>query len=123
MAPDDEAATALRVSVAFSPRAGVVDEVMLILPAGSTVADALAASAMQRRHPGYDLSALPIGRWGAFCAVSELLRDRDRVEVYRPLRVHPMEARRQRQARQRAARGNKRAASASDEPTALPGNS
>jgi putative ubiquitin-RnfH superfamily antitoxin RatB of RatAB toxin-antitoxin module len=94
----------LHVSVAFSPRAGVVDEVQLQLPAGSTVADALHASGMQLRHPEHELSALPVGVWGAFCERDEVLRDRDRVELYRPLRVDPKEARRQRQQVQRGVR-------------------
>jgi putative ubiquitin-RnfH superfamily antitoxin RatB of RatAB toxin-antitoxin module len=94
----------LHVSVAFSPRAGEVDEVELVLPAGATVATALAASGMQTRHPQVDLSLLPVGIWGSFCERSDVLRDRDRVEVYRPLLVDPKEARRQRYQTQRGAR-------------------
>lgn len=94
----------LSISVAFSPRAGEVDEVQLRLPGGATVADALQASGMQARHPGHALGDLPVGIWGAFCARDDLLRDRDRVELYRPLRVDPKEARRQRQQVQRVAR-------------------
>jgi putative ubiquitin-RnfH superfamily antitoxin RatB of RatAB toxin-antitoxin module len=95
------ASAELRISVVFSPRAGEVDEVELRLPAGATVADALNASGMQARHPERDLSQLPVGLWGAFCARSDVLRDRDRVELYRPLQVDPKQARRQRQAAQR----------------------
>jgi putative ubiquitin-RnfH superfamily antitoxin RatB of RatAB toxin-antitoxin module len=94
----------LRVSVAFSPCAGEVDVVELLLPAGATVADALRESGMQSRHPGHAQEKLPVGIWGAFCERTDVLRDRDRVEVYRPLQVDPKEARRQRQRVQRAAR-------------------
>jgi uncharacterized protein len=94
----------LRVSVVFSPRAGVVDEVQLLLPSGATVADAVLASGMPSRHPQFDLAALPVGIWGAFCDRGDVLRDRDRVELYRPLRVDPKEARRQRDQAQRSAR-------------------
>lgn len=94
----------LRVSVVFSPRAGEVDEVELLLTSGATVADAIAASGMQARHPGHDLAAMPVGLWGAFCDRGDALRDRDRVELYRPLKVDPKEARRQRQQAQRAVR-------------------
>ena len=96
MAPDDTPAS-LRVSVAYSPRAGEVDEVNLQLAPGATVADALRESGLQARHPGLALEALPVGIWGAFCDRSDALRDRDRVELYRPLRVDPKEARRRRQ--------------------------
>jgi uncharacterized protein len=94
----------LRVSVVFSPRPREVDEVELLLPTGATVADALVASGMQARHPQVDFAALPVGIWGAFCERSDALRDRDRVELYRPLRVDPKEARRLRHQAQRASR-------------------
>jgi uncharacterized protein len=97
MAPDDDAPGALTVSVAYSPRAGEVDEQTLQLPHGATVADALRASGLRQRHPGLALDALPVGIWGAFCDRGDVLRDRDRVELYRPLQVDPKEARRQRQ--------------------------
>jgi len=96
-------ADTLRVSVAFSPRAGEVDIVDLLLPQGATVEDALRASAMQSRHPGHALEKLPVGIWGAFCDRGDALRDQDRVELYRPLRVDPKEARRLRQRSQRGA--------------------
>ena len=92
-----DAAPRLTVSVAYSPRAGEVDEVELQLPTGATVADALQASGLRTRHPAADIEALPVGIWGAFCARDAVLRDRDRVELYRPLRVDPKEARRRRQ--------------------------
>lgn len=96
MAHDDALGT-LSICVAFSPRAGEVDEVTLRLAPGATVADALRASGLGERHPGLALDALPVGVWGALCERSDSLRDRDRVELYRPLRVDPKEARRQRQ--------------------------
>ena len=96
MAPDEPAAS-VTVSVAYSPRAGEVDEVHLRLEAGATVADALRRSGLAARHPGLAIDALPVGIWGAFCQRDDRLRDRDRVELYRPLRVDPKEARRQRQ--------------------------
>ena len=95
MGRDDDAAL-LRVSVVFSPRAGEVEQVDLMLALGATVADALAQSGLQARHPEMDLAALPTGIWGALCDRGAVLRDRDRVELYRPLRVDPKQARRER---------------------------
>ena len=91
----------IRVSVAFSPRAGEVDQIDLVLDHGATVDAALAASGLQARHPGLNLAALTVGIWGSLCERGDLLRDRDRIELYRPLRVDPKEARRQRQQVQR----------------------
>lgn len=93
----DEAADRLRVSVAFSPRAGVVDETGLTLEAGATLTDALTRSGLQARHPAVDLDALAVGAWGALRRRDDRLRDGDRVEVYRPLRVDPKAARRRRE--------------------------
>ena len=90
----------IRVEVAFSPAPRQVDVVELILPAGATALDAVRASGLAQRH-GLDEAALRIGVW---CRVKEpatVLRDRDRVEIYRPLRVDPKEARRQRYQRHR----------------------
>ena len=92
MAPDD----ALNVSVAYSPCAREVDEVNLRLAPGATGADALRQSGLQTRHPGVAIDSLSVGIWGALCEPTDPLRDRDRVELYRALRVDPKEARRQR---------------------------
>jgi len=104
LADPAEQASMLRVSVVFSPRAGEVDDTPLVLAAGATVSDAVEASGLRERHPEVDLDTLAIGLWGALCERSQLLRDRDRVELYRPLRVDPKEARRQRQQVQRGTR-------------------
>lgn len=97
-----DTADALRVEVAYSPGPGVVETVALCLPPGTTLGEALAASGLAARHPS--LLALPAGVWGRVLPPETLLRDRDRVEVYRPLVVDPKEARRRRQ-RQPAERG------------------
>ena len=87
----------LTVTVALCVSPQQVQEVLLTLPTGSTVANALRASAT-----GDSVEALPqlVGIWGKVCPLSELLKDGDRVEVYRPLLVDPKEARRERFARQ-----------------------
>ena len=93
----------LAVTVAYSPRAGVVDEVVLSLAAGATVRHAVQASCLAERHPHVDFSEMRVGVWGKLRLPDDLLRDRDRVELYRPLTVDPKEARRlrYRQHRQR----------------------
>ena len=92
----------LHVTVACSPCADAVDEVEVQLEAGATVADALRASGVLQRHPGLDVPSMPCGIWGRLCTRDTVLRDHDRVELYRPLQVDPKEARRRRQHSQRA---------------------
>lgn len=95
-------AETLRVTVLFSPAPREVREWALVLPAGSCVADAVAASGLRAEFPALDLDALGAGVWGRKAGPKQPLRDRDRVEVYRPLVVDPKVARRERFRRQGA---------------------
>jgi uncharacterized protein len=83
------------VEVAHSPRAGEVEVVSLQLPCGATVADALRASGLLHKH-GLEEATLRTGVWCRPKELTTVLRERDRVEIYRPLLVDPKEARRQR---------------------------
>ncbi len=87
----------LRVELAWSPTPGTTRIEQLRLPQGSTVAQALAASAAfetDRAALSSAAGGLRVGVWGREQAPDALLRDGDRVEVYRPLTVDPKEARR-----------------------------
>ena len=95
-------AAPLAVKVAYSPRAGVVDEAELAVPADAVLLDALRASGVLERHPEIDIGSTRFGIWGQRRALDAPLRDGDRIEIYRPLQVDPMEARRLRQRRQQA---------------------
>ncbi len=91
----------VRVEVLYCPAPGQVDALALDLPAGATLADALAASGLLARH-GLALGELKAGIWSRVKAHDTALRDNDRVEIYRPLSVDPKEARRLRYKGQRA---------------------
>lgn len=84
----------MRIGVVYSPRAGEVDESFVELADGSSVIDAIHASGLATRHQDDDILKLSVGVWGRRCEPSQLLDVNDRVEVYRPLRVDPKEARR-----------------------------
>lgn len=86
---------ALRIEVAYCPGPGVADRVALQLAAGATVQDAVLASGLLQRH-GLAAQDLRVGVWCKLHDMSAVLRDLDRVEIYRPLLVDPKEARRQR---------------------------
>jgi putative ubiquitin-RnfH superfamily antitoxin RatB of RatAB toxin-antitoxin module len=91
----------LRVEVVYCPKPGLNDLVALQLPEGSTLADALHASGLMQRH-SLPLEGLRVGVWCKAKELSTPLRDRDRVEIYRPLIVDPKEARRQRYRRHKS---------------------
>lgn len=92
----------LQVEVVCCSGLGALEIVALPIPAGSTLGDALRASGLLTRL-GIDLQSAVVGVWGKRQPLDTSLRDRDRVEVYRPLRCDPKEARRLRY-RQRADR-------------------
>lgn len=92
---------AMHVEVVYCPQPHQIDLVALELPVGATLAQALQASGLLQRH-GLDAATLRIGIWGRAAELDAPLRERDRVEVYRPLLVDPKEARRLRYKRAKA---------------------
>lgn len=90
----------LNVTVVYSPEAREVQEVTLELLAPCSVLQALQKSGLLARYPEIDNLHTAVGVWGRKAPLDQLVRDQDRVEVYRPLRVDPKVARRERFARQ-----------------------
>ncbi len=78
------------------------EQVLLVLnlPPAATVQDALEASGLLRQVPQIELAR--VGVWGKLAARDTRLRDRDRVEIYRPLLADPKDIRRNRAARKRS---------------------
>lgn len=66
------------------------------VPAGTTVDGAIQASGILAKHPEIDLSKNKLGIFGKLTKADAVLRDKDRVEIYRPLIADPKEVRRQR---------------------------
>jgi len=102
MAPGDTRGSAkLTVEVVFSPAPRVVETAQVTMSVGACVEEALSASGLFERVEGLSWEAiqggtLALGIWGRRATLKQVLRDKDRVEVYRFLRVDPKEARRQR---------------------------
>lgn len=82
------------VEVAYGAAPHRVVRVMLRLPPGATLADALRASGIAASLPAHELATLSAGVWGRIADAVTPLRQGDRVELYRPLKVDPKEARR-----------------------------
>ena len=72
------------------------------LPEGSTVEQAIAASGLLAKHPEIDLTKNKLGIYAKLAKPDTALRDRDRVEIYRPLIADPKEVRKQRAAEGKA---------------------
>lgn len=68
----------------------------LRLQQGSTLGQAIEQSGLLQEAPGIDLESARVGIYGKLKSLDTILRDRDRVEIYRPLIADPKEARRRR---------------------------
>lgn len=87
----DRAETWLSIEVVFSPAPREVRRLSLSLPKGAKVSDALTACAWPDLPASVEAH---VGIWGRKVLLETVLRDQDRVEVYRALTVDPKEARR-----------------------------
>ena len=86
-------AETIRVEVAYAdPQRQFLRTVEVV--AGSSAADAIAASGILAQLPGFVPAG--IGIFGQRVEPDTRLRDGDRVELYRPLRIDPKQARRNR---------------------------
>ena len=70
--------------------------VKLSLPVGSTAREAGLQSGICSEFPDIDLAQQKLGVFGKAVPAEHVLRDRDRVEIYRPLQADPKEVRRRR---------------------------
>ena len=64
------------------------------LAEGSTVADVIKAGNLVKDFPGLELDDTQAGIWGQPVGRDRVVKDGDRVELYRPLEMDPREARR-----------------------------
>ena len=79
--------------------------VHLDVEAGTTVGQAIAASGVLSRFPEIDLERNKLGVFGKLRPAEAVVREGDRIEIYRPLQADPMESRRRRARHKAAARG------------------
>jgi len=70
--------------------------VSIDLAENSTVDQAIQASGILEKFKEIDLAKNGVGIFGKIAALDQILQDQDRVEIYRPLMIDPMQARRKR---------------------------
>lgn len=87
----------IQIEVCY-PLATKQEVVSLKVPAGTTVQAAIEASGLLAKYPEIDLKKNKLGIWNKLAKVDAVLRDKDRVEIYRPLIADPKEVRKQRAA-------------------------
>jgi putative ubiquitin-RnfH superfamily antitoxin RatB of RatAB toxin-antitoxin module len=92
----------IQVTLVYSPHPREVREMALRLSSSGTLLQAIRASGLLQLFPVLDLQTTLVGVWGRKVNWDHVLRENDRIEIYRPLTVDPKVARRERFARQGA---------------------
>ena len=86
----------MKITLMHAPAPREVVEAVLDVPEGSTLRQALEQAGWLQRFPAIEAEALALGIWGRKASWDRVLREGDRVEVVRGLRVDPKVARRER---------------------------
>jgi putative ubiquitin-RnfH superfamily antitoxin RatB of RatAB toxin-antitoxin module len=95
MMPDE-----ILVEIAYAlPEEQVI--ISIKVPTIFNVLQAIEKSGIQKKIPSIDLSKNKVGIFGKKTTLNHLLKDRDRIEIYRPLILDPKEMRRKRAAQKK----------------------
>ena len=70
--------------------------IKLEVPANSTIADAIKLSGLLEKNAEIDLEKGKFGLFGKLSKLDVIVREKDRVEIYRPLIADPKEVRKKR---------------------------
>ncbi|MBA3537536.1 MAG: RnfH family protein [Tatlockia sp.] len=84
----------VQVELVFIPAEGPIVHLHLSVEPGATVADVLETSGIFKTNP--EVKKLPVGIFSKQVALDSQIKSGDRIEIYRPLSLDPMEKRRQR---------------------------
>ena len=76
---------------------------------GTTLKDAIEASGILEKYNEIDLSKQQVGIFSKFATLDTVLREKDRVEIYRSLIADPKQVRKERAAQFKAMRSIKKA--------------
>ncbi|HZV67687.1 MAG TPA: RnfH family protein [Telluria sp.] len=85
----------LRVQLCYATAAREILLDLAVAP-GTTIGQAIVQSGILELVPGIDLALQPVGIYSKKKALDTVLREHDRIEIYRPLLADPKETRRKR---------------------------
>ena len=83
----------ISITIASATPADGAETTFELVP-GATIAEALNAAALLWQQDATELARVGVGIWGKARPHAYILRDGDRVEIYRPLQADPKDARR-----------------------------
>ncbi len=81
----------ITLAYASSPQQQI--EIPLTVEENCTLALAIQRSGILKIFPEIKLGSVPVGIFGKKVALDEILQNGDRVEIYRPLKMDPKQAR------------------------------
>ena len=84
----------IQVSVVYVAEDGTSFNVNVTINGSATVRDAITASGFLNQFPHMDIETLNLGIYSLRKTPNDLLHDKDRIEIYRPLLIDPMARRR-----------------------------
>jgi putative ubiquitin-RnfH superfamily antitoxin RatB of RatAB toxin-antitoxin module len=94
----------VKVTIAYSPAPRQVLEWTIDVSLGCSARQAITQSGLLSEFADLTLDELNAGIWGKRLSLNHMLKDQDRIEIYRTLLVDPKLARRERFKRQGAKR-------------------
>ena len=96
----------VEVAYALSNKQGLIS---IEVENGTTLKEVVLASGILESFEEIDLSKDRVGIFSKFATLETVLREKDRVEIYRPLIADPKKVRKERAAEGKAMRANKKA--------------
>jgi putative ubiquitin-RnfH superfamily antitoxin RatB of RatAB toxin-antitoxin module len=102
MGSDAQSNDQLQVYVVYATPKDEFVHPMRVAP-GTTIGQAIESSGVLARFPDINLVTQPVGIYGKKKTLDTALRERDRIEIYRPLVADPKESRRKRAAKKQLA--------------------
>lgn len=82
----------IHAELVYVPESHSPIHMRLMLPEGITVAGAIHHSGLLQRHP--EVETLPTGIFGTPVPLTQVVKEGDRIEIYRLLLIDPKEKRR-----------------------------
>ena len=101
----DVAPGMLGISVCYASDKHEWLRVMQVAP-GTTIGEAIEQSGVLEAFPEINLTTQPVGIYAKKKTLDTVLREHDRIEIYRPLLADPKESRRKRAAKREGASGS-----------------
>ena len=96
---------AVEVAYALPDKQAIIE---LEVPEGTTAIEAARQSGITQKFEGIDLDNAKLGIYARVVSPSQVLREGDRVEIYRPLIADPKEVRKARAARVKERKASER---------------